>query len=159
MKLYRDLAAYYDEIYDFKNYEKEVGTLKVLISRYKKSNGRNLLDVACGTGNHIGFLKRKFLVEGLDSSPDVLRVAQKKHPDVVFHRGDMSRFKLRTRYDVITCLFSAIGHLRTRKRMEQAIQNMAGHLRPGGALIIEPWITPHNFKRGTVGAHSSTSPT
>ena len=78
MKLDRDLAAYYDEIYGFKNYEKEAGKLKALIARYKKLNGRKLLDVACGTGNHIAFLKRKFLVEGIDSSPDMLRVARKK---------------------------------------------------------------------------------
>ena len=158
MKLYRDLAAYYDEIYGFKNYEKESGKIKTLIARYKKSNGRKLLDVACGTGNHISFLKRRFLVEGIDSSPDMLRVARKKHPDVVFHRGDMSNFNLQSRYDAITCLFSAIGHLRTRKRMKQAVQNMAAHLRPGGVLIIEPWITPHDFKIGTVGPHFVNKP-
>ena len=158
MKLYRDLAVYYDEIYDFKNYEKEAGKVKALIGRYKKSDGRKLLDIACGTGNHITFLKRKFVVEGMDSSPDMLRIARKKHPDVVFHRGDMSNFKLKSRYDVITCLFSAIGHLRTRERMEQAVQNMAVHLRPGGVVIIEPWITPDNFKRGTVGAHFVSKP-
>ena len=158
MKLYRELAAHYDEIYEFKNYQKEARKIRSLIKKYKKSNENKLLDVACGTGNHITFLKRRFLVEGIDSSTDMLRVARRKHPDVVFHLGDMTAFKLHQRFDVVTCLFSAIGHVRTRRRLEQAVRNMADHLRPGGVLIVEPWITLRNFKKGGVGARFVNKP-
>src|SRR5437879_6897085 len=77
--MYRQLANYYDEIYYFKNYQKEAGKIDALIQRHKKSSGNRLLDVACGTGNHIEYLKQHFSVEGLDSSPEMLRIARKKH--------------------------------------------------------------------------------
>ena len=85
--MYRQLASYYDEIYHFKDYQKEAQKIETLIQQHKKSSGDQLLDVACGTGNHIEYLKQHYTVEGLDSSSEMLRIARKKLPDVVFHLG------------------------------------------------------------------------
>src|SRR2546429_2285767 len=156
--MYRQLANYYDEIYHFKDYQKEAEKIETLINQYKKSPGNNLLDVACGTGNHIAYFKQHYSVEGLDFSSEMLRIARKKHPDVVFYRGDMTSFKLKHRFDIITCLFSAIGHVKTKARMRRAVRNMASHLQPGGLMILEPWITPANFKKGIVGFNSVDKP-
>src|SRR6267378_382943 len=123
--MYRQLASYYDEIYHFKDYQKEAQKIETLIQQHKKSSGDQLLDVACGTGNHIEYLKQHYTVEGLDSSSEMLRIARKKLPDVVFHLGEMTRFKLSTRFDIVTCLFSAIGHVKTKARMRRAVRNMA----------------------------------
>ena len=149
--MYRLLANYYDEIYHFKNYGKEAGRIETLIKLHKRSSGNHLLDVACGTGSHMAYLKQHYIVEGLDFSPEMLRIARKKHPNLAFLRGEMTSFKLKDRFDVITCLFSAIGHVKTKVRMRKAIRNMANHLQPGGLMILEPWITPSNFKKGLVG--------
>jgi ubiquinone/menaquinone biosynthesis C-methylase UbiE len=156
--MYRQLASYYDEIYHFKDYQKEAQKIETLIQQRKKSQGDHLLDVACGTGNHIAYLKQHYKVEGLDFSPEMLRIARKKHPDIVFHQGDMTSFKLNTRFDIITCLFSAIGHVKTKARMRRAVRNMAHHLQPGGLMILEPWITPANFRKGIVGYNSVEKP-
>ncbi len=151
MRMYRQLASYYDEIYHFKDYQKEAQKIETLIQQHKKSSGDHLLDVACGTGNHIAYLKQRYNVEGLDFSSEMLRIAREKHPEIGFHRGDMTSFKLNTRFDIITCLFSAIGHVKTKSRMRRAVRNMAHHLQRGGLMILEPWITPANFRRGLIG--------
>ena len=156
--MYRQLASYYDEIYHFKDYQKEAQKIETLIQQHKKSSGEQLLDVACGTGNHIEYLKQHYTVEGLDSSSEMLRIARKKLPDVVFHLGEMTSFKLKNRFDIITCLFSAIGHVKTKARMRRAVRNMAHHLQPGGLMILEPWITPANFRKGIVGYNSVEKP-
>ena len=152
MRMYGQLANYYDEIYHLKDYQKEAEKIETLIQQHKKSAGNHLLDVACGTGNHIAYLKQQYNAEAVDSSPEMLRIARKKHPEVVFHRGDMTSFKLNNRFDIITCLFSAIGHVKTKARMRKAVQNMASHLQPGGLMILEPWITPANFRKGLIGS-------
>jgi SAM-dependent methyltransferase len=156
--MYEQLADYYDEIYHFKNYQKESEKIESLIQQHKRSSGTNLLDVACGTGNHIGYLKQRYIVEGLDFSPEMLRIARKKHPDILFHMGDMTSFKLENRFDVITCLFSAIGHVKTKARLRRAVRNMANHLQRGGLMILEPWITPASFKKGIVSLISVDKP-
>src|SRR5260370_23229691 len=81
----------------------------------------------------------------------MLRIARKRHPDVVFHLSEMTSFRLENRFDIVTCLFSAIGHVKTKARMRRAVRNMAGHLQPGGLMILEPWITPDNFRKGLIG--------
>jgi SAM-dependent methyltransferase len=156
--MYEQLADYYDEIYHFKNYQKESEKIESLIQQHKRSSGTNLLDVACGTGNHIGYLKQRYTVEGLDFSHEMLRIARKKHPDILFHMGDMTSFKLENRFDVITCLFSAIGHVKTKSRLRRAVRNMANHLQRGGLMILEPWITPASFRKGIVGLISVDKP-
>jgi hypothetical protein len=55
-------------------------------------------------------------------------------------------FDLGGLYDVVTCLFSAIGIVKTFERLERAIACMVRHVRPGGVLIIEPWFTPEQWR-------------
>jgi ubiquinone/menaquinone biosynthesis C-methylase UbiE len=156
--LYDRLAGLYDSIYSFKNYEKEATKLHELIQQHKRSLGNELLDVACGTGGHIAYLKGNYSVEGLDISVPMLRLARKKHPDVVFHRRDMTNFKLRKQFDVVTCLFSAIGHVKTKRRLDLAVRTMARHLKPGGVLVVEPWPTPKQWQIGRLGANFVDEP-
>src|SRR5207302_9313983 len=99
--MYRQLANYYDEIYHFKNYQKEVVKIETIVDQHKKSPGNHLLDVACGTGSHIAFLKQHYSVEGLDFSPEMLTIARKIYTDVAFHLRDMPGFKLKKRLDTI----------------------------------------------------------
>lgn len=138
----------YDILYARKDYRGEARRLHALIQRYKRSPGNTLLDVACGTGGHIAFLREHYAVQGLDLDPRLLAIARRKHPDLIFHRGDMTRFDLGRRFDAITCLFSAIGYASTMPRLHRAVRAMVHHLRPGGVLIIEPWLTPHRFEAG-----------
>jgi len=156
--LYERSAEFYDAIYSFKNYEKETAKLHELIQQHKRSPGNELLDVACGTGGHIAYLKRNYSVEGLDISPLMLRLARKKHPDVVFYRRDMTNFRLTKEFDVVTCLFSAIGHVKTRRRLDLAVRAMAHHLKPGGALVVESWPTPKQWQNGRLGANFVDEP-
>jgi ubiquinone/menaquinone biosynthesis C-methylase UbiE len=151
--LYDRSAEFYDAIYSFKNYEKETAKLHELIQQHKRSPGNELLDVACGTGGHIAYLKRDYSVEGLDINPRMLRLARKKHPDVVFYHSDMTSFKLKKNFDVVTCLFSAIGHVKTKRRLNLAVRAMARHLKPGGLLVVESWPTPKQWQIGRLGSN------
>lgn len=58
----RMTADVYDAIYSKKNYQAEANVLKGLISRYKKTNGDELLDIACGSGLHLPYLIDDFEV-------------------------------------------------------------------------------------------------
>jgi len=127
-----------------------VAKLHRLIQRYKRSPGNSLLDVGCGTGGHIPYLSRHYQVEGLDMNPRMLKIARHKQPGIYFHKADMTRFDLKRKFDIVVSLFSAIGSVKTKSKLESSVRNMASHLRPGGVLIIEPWFTPEAFKRGTL---------
>jgi SAM-dependent methyltransferase len=139
---------YYDAIYSGKDYAAEAAHIKKLIAQHKRSDGNTLLDVACGTGGHVPYLRDDFVYEGLDLDPEMLALARKRFPDVVFHQGDMVDVTLGHRFDVVTCLFSSIAYTRTDQRLRQAIATLAGHLRPGGVLLIGSFFTPQDWIPG-----------
>lgn len=146
--LYRELAKYYDLIYSFKDYKKEAVRIKAIISKYKKSEGKALLDVACGTGHHLEYLKDEFSCMGVDISNEILKVARKNIEGVVFEQADMTKLNLGKRFDVITCLFSSIGYVKTYTNLRRTIQSFAKHLKKGGVVLIEPWFTKSTFIEG-----------
>jgi SAM-dependent methyltransferase len=152
--LFNKSVPYYDVIYDAagKDYNTESQRLIHLIRRHKKSKGNTLLDVACGTGRHISYLKSSYFVEGLDIDPRLLAIAKRRDPDVRLHQGNMLTFNLHKQFDVVTCLFSAIGYMTTLRKLQRAIRNMSLHLKSGGVLIVEPWISPRNFINGSIHA-------
>src|SRR6266852_3087238 len=98
--MYRQLPNYYDEIYHFKDYQTEAQKIETLIQQHKKSPRDHLLDVACGTGNHIEYLKQHYTLEGLDSCSEMLRIARKNFPVVLFHFGEMTSSKRKDRFDI-----------------------------------------------------------
>ncbi len=143
-------AQYYDEIYASvdKDYAAEAAKARKIIQKYKLTKGKLLLDVACGTGHHAGYLSKYYQVEGLDLDTKMLSVAKKKHPKIRFHQGDMVNFDLARQFDAIVCLFSSIGYAKTKSRLQKAIKTMARHLLPGGVLVVEPWFSPEQWRPG-----------
>ncbi|MFA7286565.1 MAG: class I SAM-dependent methyltransferase [Patescibacteria group bacterium] len=156
--LYKDLARYYDHIYSFKNYEAETKELRSLIEKYKRSKGSDMLDIACGTGKHLAYFKRWYSCIGVDVNEGMLRVARKKIKGVVFKKGDMTTLKLNRTFDVITCLFSSIGYVRTYANLGKTIIALSKHLKPGGVLIIEPWFTQKTYRPGLPHMTTYSSP-
>ncbi len=143
--LYRDLAKYYDLIYSFKDYKKESDEIKKLIAKNKKSLGKDLLEAACGTAHHLEYLKNNFSCMGIDLNQGILNVAKAKIKNVVFKKADMINFDLKKQFDVITCLFSSIGYVKTYENLEKTVKNFAKHLKTGGVVIIEPWLTKEYY--------------
>ncbi len=142
---YRDLACWYDAIYEArgKDHDAEVAALLALVADLEVSP-RSLLDVACGTGNHLARFHEAIPdVVGLDASPDMLAVAAGRLPeDVPLVEGDLRTFDLGRTFDLVTCLFSSIGHVEDERELDAAIGRMAAHVAPGGVLLVEPWLTP-----------------
>jgi ubiquinone/menaquinone biosynthesis C-methylase UbiE len=154
---YGELAKYYDLLYSWKDYAKESNIVLRLIESHRRSQGNTLLDVGCGTGKHIARLKTRFECVGIDINEGMLEQARRNVKGAEFIRGDMSNFDLGRRFDVILCLFSAIGYVRTYPRLARTLRNFAKHLKAGGVLIIEPWFTKSNWKAGSVHVLSTQS--
>ncbi len=151
--MYTRLAELYDVIYAKKDYASEARLLHGVIDRCARTphrERRSLLDVACGTGLHLSHLRIWYDVEGVELSPWMLNIARHRLPDVPLHQYDMRYFDLGARFDAVTCLFSAIGYMRSVSELRRAIATMARHVLPDGIVIVEPWLTPDRFIDGHV---------
>jgi dTDP-3-amino-3,4,6-trideoxy-alpha-D-glucopyranose N,N-dimethyltransferase len=147
--MFSQSARVYDRLLRHKDYAAAAQAICGLLVRYAPG-ARSLLDVACGTGQHLLHLRQHFVAEGLDLSPEMLAIARARLPGILLHQGDLVRFELSRTFDVVTCLFGSIGYATTVGAMRQAIHTMARHLRRGGLLVLEPWLTTERFVAGSL---------
>ncbi len=155
---YHELADLYDPLNSWKDYASETKRIEAIAQRFGRPGKTSWLDVGCGTGRHLEFLRQRHRVMGVDGSPDMLRIAKRRLPGVRLVMADMRTFRLRREFDVVSCLFSAIGHLPTEFAIQSAFANFAEHLSPGGVVIVEPWIDPSSFHSGSVHMRTFESP-
>ena len=149
-QLYKKFAVYYDKIYKNVDYTGESEFINWAVKEYKTSNGLDLLDVACGTGNHAQLLKNNFKVTGLDINEDMLEIAHQKVPEADFIKGDMKELDLDIMFDVVICIFSAIHYNKDYSELEGTVRNFYNHLADGGVLIYDLSINSENWVDGLV---------
>lgn len=141
-------AEHYDQFYlQRKDYENEAKIVKDII-RLERKEAKTLLDVGCGTGEHLRYFSANFQCMGLDINSRMIEAARRKVPNVRFRVANMINFSLKERFDTIVCLFSAIGYVQTVSNLQKTLENFRKHLNEGGTVIVEPWVFKKDFKKG-----------
>jgi demethylmenaquinone methyltransferase/2-methoxy-6-polyprenyl-1,4-benzoquinol methylase len=94
----------------------------------------HVLDVACGTGVLFpDYLKRGVAsVTGIDISPEMVKIAQSKFPDVKIICGDVENTEFEHKFDAIM-VYNAFPHF---PDPENLIRILAGMIKPGGKLSV-----------------------
>lgn len=149
-------AEIYDLIYSKKDYVGEAAKLTGIIDERCESGGNQLLETACGTGTYMQHLKDRFDIEGFDLSGEQVAAAQNRLPDSIIFQADMLNFDTGKQYDAVLCLFSSIGYLKTKDNLDTAIANMARHTKPGGLVIVEPWLRLEDLIPGHVSIETAS---
>jgi SAM-dependent methyltransferase len=150
--MYSLSAELYDVIYQGKDYLNDAEKLKNLFGSHKQSSGKTLLDVACGTGCHLQQFAEEFDCMGVELTQEMAELARKKLPQVPIHIGDMRDFNLAGRFDIVLCLFSSIGYMKTLAELNTTAENLMRHLAPGGILVVEPWLRSDTYTAGFLSA-------
>lgn len=149
-ELYRKFARYYDLIYQWMDYEGEAAFIEKMVKLHQLSPGNDLLDVACGTGNHSQYLTDSFQVVGLDINPEMMEIAQEKVPEMELIHGNMQEMNLEMDFDVIICLFSAINYNTSLNDLSETLKRFYDHLKSGGVLIFDLGFCTENWDEGRV---------
>jgi SAM-dependent methyltransferase len=132
---YDDLAPDYDLLTAGYPYERWLAALEAL-ARDHGAEGRDVLDVACGTGkSFLQLLERGWRVVGCDISPAMLAVARTKAPTARLVQADMRALGRLGEFDLVTCLDDALNYLLDERELEAALSGIRGNLRPHGVAI------------------------
>ncbi|HNU91702.1 MAG TPA: class I SAM-dependent methyltransferase [Spirochaetota bacterium] len=139
MKLYRQLAEYYFAIEsNHRNIEDDVGLILSLLSGRR---GPKLIDLGCGTGEHLALLSEHGVrCTGIDSSADMLRIARLRFPSgIEFDRKDMRKFDYFESFDMAVSLFGSFNYMIDDGDVDRVFWNTWRALVPGGAGLFEIW--------------------
>ena len=122
--------------------------IAAILDKAEVSAGKDVLDVATGTGVLIGdYLARGVAsVTGIDISPNMARIAQGKYPqeNVKILCGDVERTDFDRLFDCIV-VYNAFPHFPDPERL---IARLASLLGPGGTLTVA-----HGMSREKIDAH------
>jgi SAM-dependent methyltransferase len=132
---YDDLAPDYDLLTADYPYDRWLAALEALARGYG-ARGRDVLDVACGTGkSFLPLLERGWHVVGCDISPAMLALARAKAPGARLVQADMRALPRLGAFDLVTCLDDALNYLLEESELEAALTGIRGNLRPDGIAI------------------------
>jgi len=120
---------------DWNNFIK--GALKKL-----KFHPKMIVDAACGTGRLTKYLEKLGQVTGIDSSPEMIRVARKKfgkNARVIFRAGNLMNFSLpkKQRVNLIVCAFDTLNYLDSKTSLKKTFLNFSRNLSSGGYIFFD----------------------
>jgi len=100
-----------------------------------------ILDVACGTGTlAIELAQSGHIVCGIDSSPEMIRIAKSKSiklSNLLFDVQDMTRFNVEGKFDLVTCTFDSINYIRKLNDLLEMLLRVASVLYERGLFIFD----------------------
>ena len=91
IKVYDAIAEKYAEVFDEKGFS-DKPFLDKFLKHLKK--GRRILDLGCGSGRPAKYLfDKRMVVEGIDLSSKMIKIAKSKYPKISFKKVDMRKMK------------------------------------------------------------------
>jgi SAM-dependent methyltransferase len=134
-KSYSNLAWTEPIIAPPEEYTEDTESFIRIIKDNIKIKPKTLLHIGCGAGGNDYAFKKHFTVTGIDISKDMLEIAKKLNPEIIYYQEDMQTFKLNQYFDAIA-IPDSIGYMVTVKDLKRVISSSYKHLKPGGLLLI-----------------------
>jgi len=135
--LYADLAGYYDQFCAEVDYAEQCDFARRAFDCFASSNGQVYLDLACGTGQHLLYMKEQgFTPWGLDNSPEMLSQAALRCPEAHLLLCDLAAFEQRAEFDLITCFLYSIHYSHPLASLAETLHRAWLALKPGGIFIF-----------------------
>ncbi|MDP4985774.1 class I SAM-dependent DNA methyltransferase [Pseudoalteromonas tunicata] len=152
--LYTDLSGYYDLMCADIDYLQQSHTVHRLQQLFG-NNGRQHLDLACGTGPHVAhFIDFGYQSGGLDINQPMLDLAQTRCPDADFSLQDMCSFSTETPPDLITCFLYSIHYSAQLERLSQCIASAHAALNAQGLFCFNA-VDKHKIDNNSFVSHSA----
>lgn len=135
--LYAELADYYDQFCAEVDYAGQCAFAVRVFEAFACSGGRNYLDLACGTGQHLRVMAQSgFVAEGLDNSAAMLAQARSRCPEARLLLCDLAAFDETQCYDLITCFLYSIHYSHPLAHFADTLKRAWLALKPGGVFIF-----------------------
>jgi SAM-dependent methyltransferase len=141
-------AAYYDLIYQDKDYKGEAIFVHDLLLKNGVPQNGDLLELGCGTGRHAEeFARMGHAVLGVDVSARMVEAAIARKPPhlseaLQFLVGDVCDVRTNRHFDAVISLFHVVGYQATNAELNAMFETAAAHLTDRGVFLFDCWFGP-----------------
>lgn len=140
---YSVLAEIYDFVMNHVNYNRWAKYVWTICDRFELDDPA-ILDVSCGTGRLCQYLSRyNARLLGMDFCDNMVKVASKNVG--LFWCGDMRRFALKKKVDVILSLYDSMNYLLNDEEWIECFEHVKNALTPNGIFVFDV-STLHNSR-------------
>ena len=144
--MYNKLAEYTDLLYHDKDYLREVN---FILRRIKNNKNKNLIDVACGSGNHSKiFQKKGYKIFAVDLNKGMLNLAKKNIPQAKFFVQDMRKIDLNLKAGLLICMFNSINYNFGYNQLKSTLKRFYKHLDDDGILVFDSFLFNESWIQG-----------
>lgn len=140
MNIYNRFASIYDELMMDFNYEDWFSYIEEIFNEYDKKP-KNVLEMACGTGNLSYYLAKKgYDLTCFDLSEEMLSQAYeklRKFKNVKLIRQNMIDFNLKGSFTAIISICDSINYITEKEDLLKTFKNVWNHLEDDGIFIFD----------------------
>ena len=144
----KEIAAFFDQCAPWWDDDmiRNESIISAILDNCGIRSGQHILDVACGTGVLFGdYLTRGVAsVTGIDISPEMVKIAAEKFPQVNVICGDVEEYPFQQQFDAVM-IYNAFPHFPDPANL---IRVLADLVKPGGRLSVA-----HGMSRGALQQH------
>jgi predicted TPR repeat methyltransferase len=146
-------GQFYSALNAQKEYSREVDVILSLANMYG-GDIYSVADLGCGVGGHLSLLVDKIGASkgiGVDISESMLREASKTYKNnhkLSFFCEDISAFRSKTKFNLVTSLFHVVSYIPDYGKLEQLFQRVSALLEPGGLFVFDYWSTSGVISNG-----------
>lgn len=113
-----------------------------VLSKHLKENS-TLLELGCGPGNDIPYLRNHYSVTGSDLSDEFLKRCKERFNDIQFIKLDAVSINMKETFD---CVFSnKVLHHLTLEELEKSLKRQQSIIKPKGIFAHTFWIGDKEF--------------
>lgn len=137
----KDYALLYDALYEDQDFDADLEDILSSVNDYGQPtiSKKYLIDVGCGTGNHLTKLVPHFNLTGVDLSESMLDICKSKVPNVPLYQGNARDFTTDRKFDVAIMMSAVLGYQHANSDVKTTINNIKKHLNPQGLFIFDVW--------------------
>ena len=132
---YHELAWIEPIIAPPEEYSAETERLCKIVKEFSRNEVKTLLHLGCGAGGNDFTFKKHFKTTGVDISNEMLVMARRLNPEVLYINGDMRDIQLGERFDAVA-IPDSIGYMTTTTDLQRVLDCAFRHLNHNGTLMV-----------------------
>ncbi|MGN1400330.1 MAG: methyltransferase domain-containing protein [Bacillus sp. (in: firmicutes)] len=138
---YGKFAHVYDILMENVPYDQWISLFLKKMNQYQ-IQGREVLDIACGTGEFtVRLAEHGYDVSGIDMSDDMLFIANEKATEaalnIPFFHQNMAELELEKTFDAVVIFCDSLNYLENEEDVKRTFRGVYEHLKPGGLFLFD----------------------